>query len=457
MAADETACNEKNKSNSSGSSYILRCPKSTITFGESIVCSYESDTNETISSGTSSNSAIASASKNSDSKVTVTANSTEGTTTVKGVTSGGHQTNGVSITVRSNSTDATNCSITEVKVNEPIVSLNEQSNKPSNSYYIVHVRVVGSGCSKDTLVLTATNSNNVNPSSSDMPNGAGQYSFHVYPKWCGPSKPTAQLKNDGKNIGSAVSGREVTVTGDWQKTTGCYKLCGEHKCTNNDNVYDAFLEADLDNSATGPYYSNWDATDKCYKTKWTRGDCGNSAPVVYACYKDSDGGYHWTSTPNPSWIEVPNVSRQSDCNDETPACYKASNGQYIWGLYGRVDGYIRITAINTEALCNSPTGACYKNSFNDYKWATEAPSECIEKNNCWVPRTDQTIDGTCKYNNQDACEAEEGYKEVTGVTKPEDCVPEEEPACYLHNGEFEWGLYEKYSGYIKVENITTKK
>ena len=94
------------------------------------------------------------------------------------------------------------------------------------------------------------------------------------------------------------------------------------------------------------------------------------------------------------------------------------------GKYAKTTGYTLITSITDSNLCKTPTPdeACYKNG-NSYAWTSTPP---------------------------------EGYSKVEGVTKPEDCAPEEPPACYLHGSEFVWGKYDRITGYIKLEDIESE-
>ena len=460
VAANREACLAKNTSGDSNT-YALRCPKTVLTFGSSMTCTYETNTSETIVNAVSTNPDVATAGGSTGS-VVVTARQTEGTTTVRGTTSGGHQTNGVNITVITDDNGYQNCQITEVKVDQPIASLNDPNNNPSNSFYIVHVRFMGSGCSKDKLEVT-TNNGTVSPSGGSSINGtSGQYSYHVYPKSCATSTPTAKLiyKNGNKNITvDSKQGSSVTILGDWQKETGCFTPCGDGRCTDGQE-YDSFLEADLDNSKTGPYYGNWNATDKCYNTKWTREGCSsgggrqtysfccvanngsgqswltgqtsktcpdgytldstknsNTCLKTFACYKDSDNATHWTSEPEPSWVVV--NKPEQECKDEE-ACFEDSTGQRFWGKhYDQIaNGYKIITSIKDEDSCVNQEGACYinNNDITDYRWSS-------------APIT--------------------GYTKADGINDPYSCQPE---ACYIEKekNEFAFGKYKDNENYIPV-------
>ena len=461
VAANREACLAKNSSGETDT-YALRCPRTVLTFGSTMTCTYETNTNETIVNAVSTNPDAATAGGGTGS-VVVTAQHTEGTTTVRGITSGGHQTNGVSVTVITDDNSYQNCHITEVKVDQPVVSFNNPKNNPSNSYYIVHVSFMGSGCSKDKLVvITANEGDIVSPSGGSSISGAsGQYSYHVYPQSCKKSTPTAKIIYEvSEKVIKTVdtkTGSSVTVLGDWQKSTGCFTPCGDSRCTNGEE-YNSALQADLDNSATGPYYGNWNATDKCYNTKWTRNGCGggrqtysfccvanngsgqswltnqtsktcpegytidntknvNTCLKTFACYKDSDNATHWTSEPEPSWVVVDKP--EQECKDEE-ACFEDPTGARFWGKhYDQIaNGYKIITSIKDEASCLSPEGACYinNNDLSDYRWSSTP------------------IDG---------------YTKADGINDPYSCQPE---ACYIdkEKNELVFGKYKNDENYIPI-------
>ena len=452
VALGEQECLAKNTSGDTDS-YVLRCPRTTIMVGSSISCTYETNTNETLA-GASPAGGIVKAEKVGN-YVSVTG-LTVGQASVQASTSGGHSTNAVSITVVPDEVDAKNCEITGVTVDQPIVSLNEQNNNPSNSYYIVHVNFRGAGCIKNTLEVTTKNGT-VSPSGAVKINTAsltGQYSFHVYPRACAASAPTAKLSN-----GKSMTGRSVTVTGDWKQQTGCFKPCGDNRCTNKE-VYNSFLEADLANSATGPYYDGWNATDKCYNIMWSRGGCGGGTSTysfccvkndgsgqswltgqtsktcpegytidntknastctkTFACYMDSDNQPHWTSDPQPSWVVV--SKPEQECKDQE-ACFEDPTGQRFWGKHYDMiaQGYILITSIKDEDSCKNPSDddACYINNedISDYRWSK-------------TPLT--------------------GYTKADGIDNPKECQPE---ACYIEKdkNEFAFGKYKDNDKYIPV-------
>ena len=327
---------------------------------------------------------------------------------------------------------------------------------------------------------------------------AGGFSVTYRGIECDKPSQTVYVRASGSGdiTGSATS-PSITIAADsmrykkWtqsnynKKNTNNYPLLSEAYATNSCYAVSGYDEATqkyayIHNRCCGsstPTSVTYDYC--CAKTdgsdfSWRSGQSNRSCPSGYtldetknantcktvripACYTDSDNGFHWTDDPEASWIKVAGITSETDCKkDETPACYKDTNGEYKWGLYAKSDGYTLITAVDTEEKCNNQ-GACYKNNFNDYTWDTEAPKECISKNSCWVPKTDPTVGSTCKYTSQNACENVEGYKVVEGVTKPENCVSPENPACYVHGQEFVWGKYNNVKGYIKLDDILAEE
>lgn len=327
---------------------------------------------------------------------------------------------------------------------------------------------------------------------------AGGFSVTYRGIECDKPSQTVYVRASGSGdiTGSATS-PSITIAADsirykkWtqsnynKKNTNNYPLLSEAYATNSCYAVSGYDEATqkyayIHNRCCGSSTPSSVTYDYCCaKTdgsdfSWRSGQSNRSCPSGYtidetknantcktvripACYTDSDNGFHWTDDPEPSWIKVAGITSETDCKkDETPACYKDTNGEYKWGLYAKSDGYTLITAVDTEEKCNNQ-GACYKNNFNDYTWDTEAPKECISKNSCWVPKTDPTVGSTCKYTSQNACENVEGYKVVEGVTKPENCVSPENPACYVHGQEFVWGKYNNVKGYIKLDDILAEE
>lgn len=287
----------------------------------------------------------------------------------------------------------------------------------------------------------------------DQSTCSGQHGF------CGEYSPNPCQGYDCKDgIGQNREGRTATSTllaNTYTSGATFYCVAGTSGGSSGEKFSFCCVSTD------GSKY-NWqvDKTERqCpsgYNIDTSKNQASCQTPIP-ACYKDSDGNYHWTADNEPSWELIPTVSKERDCQkEESPACYKKPDGTYTWGKHASTTGYTLVTAITTQEACDS-AGACYKNNFNNYKWSATKPDECIEKSSCWVPQTNPEVGDTCIYNDKASCEATEGYKEVEGATKPEDCAPDETPACYLHDGIFEWGKYEKVTGYILIENIATDK
>lgn len=207
-----------------------------------------------------------------------------------------------------------------------------------------------------------------------------------------------------------------------QKPDGTYANVYDRCCCGGGTKYNFCCKKD-----EGVGYS-WkeNQTKKECPTGYTIDESKNSNTCKIgpsACYKDSDGEYHWTNDPDSSWVMVSGISKEADCQkEEAPACYLKPEGGYEWGLFAKTDGYTKITAIKDEESCHEPADeACYVKD-DDYKWASTPP---------------------------------EGYTIVEDATSPEECN-KEEPACYVHGQKFEWGTYENVTGYIKLDEITSE-
>ncbi len=379
-------------------------------------------------------------------------------------------------------------------------SLESGSCKQDDRYpdtWTVTVKVTGDGCTGGKLTMSGSGAERTG-SGGTITVTDGQTINFLYraTTCCTSATATATLEKDGKTI--ATGSKTVETSNGWRLSTAdtcvsvseynsnphSYKEADDlgldiyYIAKNNtredckgDRVVDIYTRGC---GSTGRRtYSFCCAKDDGTSYSWRTGQSSRTCPSGYtidtsknentcktvavpACYVDGDEGYHWTNDPEPSWIKVAGVTKETDCKkEETPACYKDPKGEYKWGLYAKVEGYTFITSITTQDKCKSE-GACYKNNFDIYKWSETKPDECIQKNSCWVPQTNPEVGNTCTYNDQASCEATEGYKEVPGATKPEDCAPDEAPACYVHGQEFVWGKYENVTGYIKLDGIDAK-
>ena len=306
--------------------------------------------------------------------------------------------------------------------------------------------------------------------------GKNQYECYIYPEHvCVPSTVSSKINSVGDS--DTVS----RIKYDWEKTTVCEKNPDYTNFLDADENYSDHYYSGYGKCPDGSqgYTEKWMRTVDCgdspynpvnpstpVKTptptttpsakydfccvkndgssySWRIGQSSISCPSGYtvdysknkntcktvaipACYKDGDDNYHWTVDPQPSWVKVPDISREADCKkDESPACYKDPNGEYKWGKHAKDPGYTLITSINSETECRTPAPeeACYKSPGDQYIWTSNPPS---------------------------------GYTKVTSATKPEECVPPEEPACYVHGQDFVWGKYSNVNGYIKLDGIDSE-
>ncbi len=216
-----------------------------------------------------------------------------------------------------------------------------------------------------------------------------------------------------------------------------------------------------------------DGTNYVWKTGQTKWECQSgyaideskdgttckNVVVVEQCFKDSDGGYHWTSTPENGWIIV-NL-KETECNNEK-ACYEDTNGNRVWDY--KQDGYTLITSIKDEDTCKNPkpSDACYVNDNDalDYKWSSTPISGYTK-----VDLSDKECQPQLCYLNAETGEWKFGkyentpgfYKlekeDGTPITSAAECATPKE-GCYKDaDGNYEWGDYSNDSNYTLVPNI----
>lgn len=320
----------------------------------------------------------------------------------------------------------------------------------SNSYYTVVVNLNGANCAGQTVTYTATNAKEggINPTSYTVQSnfsGTKTLSFTVRPENpCIKSQATATLTNGDKS-----TSREVTIQRDWSSAPACEK----------NPSYTSFSSADR--AGADEYYSDYgtcaDGTTTGWTKKWTRGRCGSGKGSTTSpkCYSDDNDGYHWTTSPEPTWKVVSGISNETFCGEtENEACYVNPNGEYQWGQYAKTEGYTLVTSINERTICLTQEGKCYKNANNKYVWSETKPNACIQVNTCWVPQEEAAVEqtGECTFTTQEACETEKGYTEVTDATTPKDCAPQNE-ACYIResDGIYKWGDYANVTGYYPLQ------
>ena len=313
--------------------------------------------------------------------------------------------------------DNDKCNIEKIETDSKVVSIHSNGEADDNSYYTVAVLVSGDGC-PGFVVNNSTNNGTIYQNSSvNITSTKQSYTFKVYPiKPCTSSTATSKLNLNGNSKSTTVN----VIKKDWTSQTSCYRPTG--------TVYTSSTDADKD--GVNVYYTGKNAdTTNCkdgYTTKWTRGGCSPSNPGTsgYACYSNGTN-YTWATSAPSGYTKVTSILSESLCKPETPACY--TNGTlYKWGKYASVSGWVLVSSIKEEAKCNDPTSgyACYKNSNDEYLWTNEEPPA--------------------------------GYEAITSITTALACAKEEEPACYLYNGDLYWGKYSKNSGYVLVDVITEK-
>ena len=489
VTLDKESCLRKNEDTNNVSECVLRCPSTVLKVGQTINCTFETADGGTLGTA-SSNGSSASATVNTR-FVEVTANSA-GDISVSGTSSNGCVTNTVNISVFD---DENNCKISGVYTASNLVS-QDSDGYSSNSYYTAVVNVIGTGCSKEKLTVTA-DGRTIADGVSVSPSG-GSYSFLVYPnKGCNETSTVNASLSNGSS-GSA----SVTLTSDWSDTRDiCVKA--------EDVSYNSFLKADIDSASE--YYSNWDGDRDCYTVKWTRG-CGSSPtgsgstptptpptrtnyacyanakdlinatstiwatsgssshPYLiegksqgecksYACFVDSSGtNYQWANTTPSGYKKVDTIFSQSLCKNEDNACYIDGSGVYHWGKYKNNPSYTFVASISDENKCKKNDDAsCYSNG-SDYVWDVtppdstytkvteiDTPVKCVnEKFGCFIHENKYTWGNF--FNLYD-------YYYVAGITEQEYCS---NYGCYVKDNDYVWGDYSDDSSYKLVRDITDR-
>ncbi len=89
----------------------------------------------------------------------------------------------------------------------------------------------------------------------------------------------------------------------------------------------------------------------------------------YACYKNDEGDYRWTTTAPEGYTKVEEVKTPAECAPpEVPACY-VHGSEFVWGKYAKITGYIKLEDVEKEEDCKLPEGdACYENKDGEYVW-----------------------------------------------------------------------------------------
>ncbi len=298
------------------------------------------------------------------------------------------------------------------------------SSQNSNGFLVTYK---GLGCNKPstTVSVTASGKNGVTGSATSS-------SITIVTKYDVWKQMPFGKKNTGNwpLISEAYATNNCYAVGGYDAATGTYAYKYNRCCGNGGDTPATYTYCCVANDGSDyKYYEDVNKRECPENYTIDEGKDANTCKLVKipACYKDSEEEYHWTFDPEPSWVVVPEITKDTDCvKDEPDACYKDTTGAYHWGKYARTTGYTRITSVDSETLCHDPEPgeACYKDANNNYVWASSAPS---------------------------------GYTMVDGVTKPEDCAPAEPEACYLYNNQFIWGKYSKITGYIILEDIRTQE
>ncbi len=450
------ACESMHYEDPTSGRYSLTCPATQIKVGETINCTYTTNTNSPLKSAKTTSSAI---SASVSGKYIAVTGVKLGAGGVSGVAEDGNSTNNIQIAVVENYTSDT-CSVS-VSTGSSHTS-QPGSDNVDNDYYIVNVNVVGGSACDGTITYHASNAKSITPTSATLLNSAASrsLSFKVYPIACKQSRAyaTISLKSGGSVSSNYTT--YVTTMNDWRSSKVCEK----------NPTYTDFQSADA--AGSNVYYSNYGKCDdgtNGYTLKWTRGGCGGGTSEQDKCYKDKSTGlfvcgkyasltsrytfidndcnsdkcknpeqpkkacyknketgkYKFdlkTNLPEPDkWVYVDLDEEHCKDTEETPACYYIEEtGKYDWGLFDNVAGYVKTEL--TKEQCVNLVGCYKKTSDGSYHWG--------------------------EY------EGKDGYELVASITDETKC----KVACFkCDDDEYKWGGYDQYSGTCElVPNITTE-
>jgi len=458
----QEACESMHYTDPTSGKYSLSCPKNQLKVGDTMVCTYTTDTDSPLASAhVSSNNISASVSGN---KITVKGEKLGGGG-VYGKAQNGNATNNVQVAVvEEYSSDS--CSIS---ISTSSVHTSQTNDDVDNDYYIVNVVISGNGCNGGTANFTASNAKSVTPGSLSLANmGASKVTtFKVYPIACRQSRAHATVSYaNGTKTASSNYTQSVEILGDWKKVSGTF-------CETNPSYTD-FMSADA--AGSNVYFSDRktcaDGTTVGYTVKWTRGGCGGTTTETDKCYKDKQTGlfvcgkyasqtsrytyiaddcnsdackaptepvkacyknketgkYKYdlkTNLPTPveNWVFVDLDETHCKDKEEAPACYYIDEtGKYAWGLFEDVAGYIKTTLTKEQCVNPEPVTGCYKNlKTNEFAWG-----DYDDDNN---------------------------YEYVESITAKEKC----KSACFkCKDDEYLWGGYDEYGNKCElVPNIIT--
>ena len=458
----QEACESMHYTDPTSGKYSLSCPKNQLKVGDTMVCTYTTDTDSPLASAhVSSNNISATVSGN---KITVKGERLGGGG-VYGKAQNGNATNNVQVAVvEEYSSDS--CSIS---ISTSSVHTSQTNDDVDNDYYIVNVVISGNGCNGGTANFTASNAKTVTPSSLSLANmGASKVTtFKVYPIACRQSRAHATVSYaNGTKTASSNYTQSVEILGDWKKVSGTF-------CETNPSYTD-FMSADA--AGSNVYFSDRktcaDGTTVGYTVKWTRGGCGGTTTETDKCYKDKQTGlfvcgkyasqtsrYTYIAddcnsnacknptepvkacyknketgkykydlkdnlpTPVENWVYVDLDETHCKDKEETPACYYIDEtGKYAWGLFEDVAGYIKTTLTREQCVNPEPVTGCYKNlKTNEFAWG-----DYDDDNN---------------------------YEYIESITAKEKC----KSACFkCKDDEYLWGGYDEYGNKCElVPNIIT--
>ena len=217
-------------------------------------------------------------------------------------------------------------------------------------------------------------------------------------------------------------------------------------------------------------YEGWyQESGKWYYVNHYNRCCGSTQVVIPEeeyCYikrgKDTPNAYcYGTTTDCNGYTEkISNINNKESC-DEVAACYKNSQGKYVFGKYSGQSGY---TYYGKTCPSSTVTYACYANAekIEDatiVSWATGSSNaypyliKGVSEKNCQASACYANSDKT-RY--VWSTTKPSGYVRVEEINSRSLCKPENE-ACYLDsNGNYTWGRYAKIDGYTIITSIKNK-
>ena len=92
------------------------------------------------------------------------------------------------------------------------------------------------------------------------------------------------------------------------------------------------------------------------------------------CYKNDAGDYKWSKTPIEGYTVVEGITIKDGVEacagkSEEPACYiHIATDKFVWGLYEKVSGYVKLVDVDRENCKVPEYDACYKDKDGNYVW-----------------------------------------------------------------------------------------